>query len=65
VAESFFATLRAELVDHEKYATARAAERSIADDIERFYNVERLHSPLDYVSPIGFELKDQVAAIAA
>jgi transposase InsO family protein len=65
VAESFFATLRAELVDHEKYATARAAERSIADYIERFYNVERLHSHLDYVSPIEFELKDQVAAIAA
>lgn len=65
VAESFFATLRAELVDHETYATAGAAERSIGDYIERFYNVERLHSHLDYVSPIEFELKTQVAAIAA
>jgi putative transposase len=65
VAESFFATLRAELVDHEVYATARDAERSIGDYIENFYNVERLHSHLDYVSPIEFELKVQLAAIAA
>jgi putative transposase len=65
VAESFFATLRAELVDHETYATARAAERSIGHYIESFYNVERLHSHLDYVSPIEFELKTLVAAIAA
>jgi transposase InsO family protein len=65
VAESFFATLRAELVDHEIYATARAAETSIGDYIENFYNVERLHSHLDYVSPIEFELKSHVSAIAA
>lgn len=65
VAESFFATLRAELVDHERYDTARAAERSIGDYIDNFYNVERLHSHLDYVSPIEFELKMHIAAIAA
>jgi putative transposase len=65
VAESFFATLRAELVDHETYASARAAERSIGQYIETFYNVDRLHSHLDYVSPIEFELKAHVAAIAA
>jgi putative transposase len=65
VAESFFATLRAELVDHENYDTARAAERSIGDYIENFYNVERLHSHLDYVSPIEFELKMHIATIAA
>ena len=65
VAESFFATLRAELVDHECYPTRRAAETSIGDYIDGFYNVERLHSHLDYVSPIEFELKDRVAAIAA
>lgn len=65
VSESFFATLRAELVDHERYSTADAAERSIGDYIENFYNVERLHSRLDYVSPIEFELKMHLAAIAA
>lgn len=65
VSESFFATLRAELVDHERYSTAEAAERSVSDYIENFYNVERLHSHLDYVSPIEFELKMHLAAIAA
>lgn len=65
VSESFFATLRAELVDHERYSTAEAAERSIGDYIEKFYNVERLHSYLDYVSPIEFELKMHLAATAA
>lgn len=33
--------------------------------IDGFYNVERLHSHLDYVSPLAFELKATVAAIAA
>ena len=65
VAESFFATLRAELVDDEHYATRRHAEASIGEYIERFYNAERLHSHLDYVSPIEFELKSRIAAVAA
>lgn len=65
VSESFFATLRAELVDGERYSTRHAAEMSIGDYIDNFYNVERLHSHLDYVSPIEFELKTQVADIAA
>jgi transposase InsO family protein len=47
VAESFFATLRAELVDHETYATGDAAERAIGQYIEGFYNAERLHSQGD------------------
>lgn len=65
VAESFFATLRAELVDDERYPSRDAAETSIGDYIDSFYNVERLHSHLDYVSPIEFELMAQVTAIAA
>ncbi len=65
VAESFFATLRAELVDHDIYPSALDAQRAIGDYIENFYNAERLHSHLDYVSPIEFELKYQLAAIAA
>jgi transposase InsO family protein len=63
--ESFFATLRVELVDDERYATRAAAAASIGDYIENFYNTERLHSFLDYVSPITFELKARVAEIAA
>lgn len=65
VAESFFATLRVELVDDERYTTRDAAEASIGDYIEQFYNAERLHSYLGYISPIEFELRARVAAIAA
>ena len=65
VAESFFATLRAELVDDERYLSRDEAEASIGDYLESFYNVERMHSHLDYVSPIEFELKTHVAEIAA
>jgi putative transposase len=57
VAESFFATLRAELVDHERYLTHQAAVRSIGDYIDNFYNVERRHSHLGYLNPVEFELR--------
>lgn len=60
VAESFFATLRAELVDHERYPTRAAAIRSIGDYIDNFYNVERRHSYLGYLSPLEFELRSQL-----
>lgn len=60
VAESFFATLRAELVDHERYATRSEAKLSIGDYIDNFYNVERRHSHLGYVSPIEFELRSAI-----
>ena len=65
VAESFFATLKGELVDHERYATRAAAVASIGDYIESFYNIERRHSHLGYVSPIEYELRSQSAALAA
>lgn len=65
VAESFFATLRAELVDHEKYATHATATASIADYIDNFYNVERRHSHLGYINPIEFELRSTSARTAA
>lgn len=60
VAESFFATLRAELIDHERYPSRAAAIRSIGDYIDNFYNVERRHSHLGYLSPLEFELRSQV-----
>lgn len=65
VAESFFATLRAELLDHEHYATRRAAITSIADYIDGFYNPVRRHSSIGYVSPMEFELKRFVREEAA
>jgi len=65
VAESFFASLKAEWVDHEDYSTRTAAHVSIADYIERFYNPTRRHSHLDYISPIEFELRSRIVAMAA
>jgi putative transposase len=65
VAESFFATIKGELVDHEAYATRAAATASIGDYIDAFYNTQRRHSTIGYVSPIEFELKLQSARRAA
>ena len=60
VVESFFATLPAEFVDHERYATREAAMRSIGDYIDNFYNVERRHSHLGYLNPIEFALRSKL-----
>jgi putative transposase len=65
VAESFFATLKAEHVDHEDFATRASGTASIGDYVERFYNTARRHSHLGYVSPIEFELRSQTGAVAA
>lgn len=55
VMESFFKTLKSELVDHEKYQTRQAARQSIFEYIEVFYNRQRRHSALGYLSPEAFE----------
>jgi putative transposase len=65
VAESFFATLKAEHVDHQDFATRELGTASIGDYIEAFYNCARRHSHIGYVSPIEFELRSQTKAIAA
>jgi putative transposase len=55
VMESFWATLKNELVNHEHYAMHEEARASIFEYIEVFYNRKRLHSSLGYVSPETFE----------
>ena len=65
VAESFFATLKAEHVDYEDFATRAAGTASVGDYIESFYNCARRHSHVGYVSPIELELRSQTKAIAA
>jgi putative transposase len=55
VAESFFATIKGEMIDHEDYPTRGAAIAAIADYIDAFYNPSRRHSAIGYVSPIEFE----------
>lgn len=55
LAESFFATLKTELIDRQPWPTRRAARAAIFDWIEGFYNRRRLHSALRYQSPDDFE----------
>ena len=55
VAESFFGSLKTELVDHEDYRTRLEAKRSLFEYIEVFYNRQRRHSYLGYVSPVEYE----------
>lgn len=52
--ESFFATLKKELVHHEEYKTRTAARHSLFEYIEVFYNRVRRHSALGYQSPTQF-----------
>ena len=53
--ESFFASLKKELVHDEDYATREEATRSIFEYIEVFYNRVRQHSSLGYVAPAEYE----------
>ncbi len=57
VAESFFGTLKVELLYELPLQTGRATRNAVADYIENFYNVRRRHSSLDYRSPVEFELR--------
>jgi len=57
VAESFFATIKGEMIEHEDFQTRAEAIAAIADYIDGFYNVTRLHSSIGYVSPVEFELQ--------
>ncbi len=63
-AESFFATLKTELVYRETFPTRDAARLALFDFIEKFYNRVRRHSALGQVSPLAFERAHQ-AALAA
>jgi len=55
VVESFFKTLKTELIQREKYQTREEAKQSLFAYIEGFYNSRRLHSALGYRSPEEFE----------
>ena len=55
--ESFFHTLKTELVHHQKYATRADAQRDLFTFIEGFYNRMRLHSAIGYISPVEMERK--------
>ena len=55
VPESFFATLKTELIYRQPWPTKQAARTAIFEFIEAFYNRRRRHSTLGYLSPAEFE----------
>jgi putative transposase len=58
VAESFFATLKLELVYQVQWPTRTAARTAIFEYLELFYNRRRRHSSLGYRSPAEFERRN-------
>ncbi len=54
--ESFFHTLKTELVMHCDYRTRDQARASLFDYVEVFYNRQRRHSAIDYEAPLVFEV---------
>lgn len=63
--ESFFATLKNELIYRRPWPTRREARNAIAEYIECFYNPTRLHSSLDYCSPNDYEKREGANVEAA
>jgi putative transposase len=57
VVESFFASLKVERLHEQRYATVEQLRTDVADYIERFYNRQRRHSTLGYLSPAIYELR--------
>ena len=56
VAESFFATIKRELINDRAWPTRAGLHRAVFDYIEGWYNTRRLHSSLGYLSPAEYEL---------
>ncbi|TCV73131.1 integrase-like protein [Methylomonas methanica] len=61
VSESFFHTLKTELIHHQNYRTRSEARQAVFEYIEVFYNRERLHSANGYLSPVDYELQLKAA----
>lgn len=57
VVESFWGKLKTEMVYHERFATKAQARAAVFEYIEMFYNRQRLHAALDYLSPEAFEAR--------
>jgi putative transposase len=55
VAESFFATLKKELVHRQSWPSRRDLSSAVFEYIEAFYNRQRRHSTLGYLSPAEYE----------
>jgi putative transposase len=55
VAESFFGTLKIELIYPRIFSTRAIVRTIVAEWIEVFYNRQRIHSTIGYLSPVQFE----------
>jgi len=64
IAESFFATLKVELVHDATWDTRAAARTELFEYLKRFYNGQRRHSALGYLSPRAFEQRREQEALA-
>ncbi len=63
--ESFWATLKTELIFHRRFATRLQAIRELTEYIEVFYNRERTQKTLDYLSPTAFDRRFYEQRLAA
>jgi putative transposase len=63
--ESFWGSLKNELVYHRKFATRDQAQKEITEYIEIFYNRQRTQERLDYLSPAAFTQRFHLSKIAA
>jgi len=59
--ESFYRTLKRELVQGANFETPEQAKKEIFQYIELYYNTKRMHSALGYLSPVEFEIQDSVS----
>jgi transposase InsO family protein len=62
VAESFFATIKRELIDTRVWPTWAGLRRAVFEYIEGWFNTRRLHSTLGYLSPAQFEATNLCAS---
>jgi transposase InsO family protein len=61
VSESFFHSLKTELIHHQRYETRGEAKQDIFEYIEVFYNRERIHSANNYLSPVDYQIQQKAA----
>jgi transposase InsO family protein len=63
--ESFWGTLKQELVHHRRYRTRQEAIRDITEYIEIFYNRQRRQARLGFLSPLNYEQRYYAGLLAA
>jgi putative transposase len=63
--ESFWGTLKTELVHHQKFKTRQQAKEEITEYIEIFYNRQRKQERLEYLSPVEFKQRYYANLFAA